>query len=65
MPDPFTPFATHTIPATVHEVPCTLDGLLMNEAGRRVREPYADTGGFTLPNLARTPDWQDSNQCDG
>ena len=24
-----------------------LDGLLMNETGRRVREQYADTGGFT------------------
>ena len=34
-------------PATVHEAPYILDGLLMNETGRRVREQYADTGGFT------------------
>ena len=39
--------ATQTIPATVHEAPYILDGLLMNETGRRVREQYADTGGFT------------------
>jgi len=45
--DQFAPFATQTIPATVHEAPYILDGLLMNEAGRRVREQYADTGGFT------------------
>ena len=45
--DQFAPFATQTIPATVHEAPYILDGLLMNEAGRRVREHYADTGGFT------------------
>ena len=43
----FSPFATQTIPATVHEAPYILDGLLMNETGRRVREQYADTGGFT------------------
>ena len=45
--DQFAPFATQTIPATVHEAPYILDGLLMNETGRRVREQYADTGGFT------------------
>ena len=45
--DQFAPFATQTIPATAHEAPYILDGLLMNEAGRRVREHYADTGGFT------------------
>ncbi len=44
--DRFSPFATQTIPATVHEAPI-LDGRLMNETGRRVREQYADTGGFT------------------
>ena len=43
--DRFSPFATQTIPATVHEAPYILDGLLMNETGRRVREQYADTGG--------------------
>ena len=45
--DRYSPFATQTIPATVHETPYILDGLLMNETGRRVREQYADTGGFT------------------
>ena len=29
------------------EAPYILDGLLMNEAGQRIREQYADTGGFT------------------
>ena len=52
--DQFAPFATQTIPATVHEAPCILDGLLMNDAGRRVREQYADTGGFTDPVFAVT-----------
>lgn len=41
------PFATQTIPATVNEAPYILDGLLMNETGKRIKEQYADTGGFT------------------
>lgn len=45
--DQFAPFAIQTIPATVNEAPYILDGLLMNETGRAVREQYADTGGFT------------------
>lgn len=45
--DQFGPFATQTIPATVSEAPYILDGLLMNEAGRKIKEQYADTGGFT------------------
>ena len=45
--DQFGPFASQTIPATVSEAPYILDGLLMNEAGRNIREQYADTGGFT------------------
>jgi len=45
--DQFAPFATQTIPATVHEAPYILDGLLMNDAGQNIREHYADTGGFT------------------
>ena len=36
--DRFSPFATRTIPATVHEAPYILDGLLMNETGRRIRD---------------------------
>src|SRR3546814_8761010 len=35
------------IPATVSEAPYILHGLLMNDAGRRVRQHFADTGGFT------------------
>lgn len=45
--DRFAPFASWTIPATVSEAPYLLDGLTMNEAGRRIEEQYADTGGFT------------------
>jgi hypothetical protein len=45
--DQFGPFATQVIPATVNEAPYILDGLLLNEAGKKVREQYADTGGFT------------------
>jgi TnpA family transposase len=45
--DQFGPFATQTIPATVSEAPYILDGLLMNEAGRKIKEQYTDTGGFT------------------
>ena len=44
--DRFAPFASRTIPATVSEAPYLLDGLTMNEAGRRIEEQYADTGGF-------------------
>lgn len=47
MSDQFAPFATQNIPATVSEAPYILDGLLMNETGRKIREQYADTGGFT------------------
>ena len=45
--DQFGPFATQNIPATVNEAPYILDGLLMNDVGRRIKEQYADTGGFT------------------
>ena len=45
--DRFAPFSSRTIPATVSEAPYLLDGLTMNEAGRRIEEQYADTGGFT------------------
>ena len=45
--DEFGPFAIQTIPATVNEAPYILDGLLMTDAGQRIREQYADTGGFT------------------
>jgi TnpA family transposase len=45
--DRFGPFATQNIPATVSEAPYILDGLLMNEVGRKIKEQYADTGGFT------------------
>lgn len=45
--DQYAPFATQVIPATVNEAPYILDGLLMNPTGKRVKEQYADTGGFT------------------
>lgn len=45
--DRFGPFATQTIPATVNEAPYILDRLLMTQAGRHIREQYADSGGFT------------------
>lgn len=45
--DRFGPFATQDIPVTVNEAPYILDGLLMTEVGRRIKEQYADTGGFT------------------
>lgn len=45
--DQFGPFATQNIPATVNEAPYILDGLLMNNTGRKIKEQYADTGGFT------------------
>lgn len=45
--DQFAPFATQTIPATVNEAPYILDGLLMNETGKQIKEQYADAGGFT------------------
>jgi TnpA family transposase len=45
--DRFGPFATQNIPATVNEAPYILDGLLMNDTGRKIKEQYADTGGYT------------------
>jgi TnpA family transposase len=45
--DQFGPFATQTIPATVNEAPYILDGLLMTDVGQKIREQYADSGGFT------------------
>lgn len=45
--DQYGPFAMKTIPATAHEAPYILDGLTMNDTGKRIREHYADTGGFT------------------
>jgi hypothetical protein len=36
-----------TIAAIVSEAPYLLEGLTMNDAGRRIEEQYADTGGFT------------------
>jgi TnpA family transposase len=45
--DQYGPFFTQTIPATAPEAPYIIDGLVANESGRRVREQYADTGGFT------------------
>lgn len=55
--DQFAPFAIQTIPATVSEAPYILDGLLMNETGKRIREQYTDTGGFTDHVLAPLQSW--------
>ena len=45
--DQYAAFATQVIPATASEAPYILDGLLMNDAGRHIREQFTDTGGFT------------------
>lgn len=45
--DQYAPFSTRMIPATASEAPYILDGLLMNDTGRQIREQFADTGGFT------------------
>lgn len=45
--DQYGPYATKSIPSTANEAPYILDGLTMNEAGKRIKEHYADTGGFT------------------
>lgn len=52
--DQFSPFATQTFPATVNEAPYILDGLLMSETGKQIKEQYADTGGFTDHVFAMT-----------
>ena len=52
--DQFGPFATQNIPATVNEAPYILDGLLMNEVGKKIKEQYSDTGGFTDHVFAAT-----------
>ena len=46
--DQYGPFATQVIPATVNEAPYILDGLLMSPTGKRIKEQYADTRGFTV-----------------
>jgi len=45
--DRFGPFWIATIPATVNEAPYILDGLCLTETGKKIKEHYADTGGFT------------------
>ncbi len=52
--DQFGPFASQKIPATVNEVPFILDGLLTTDAGRKIKEQYADTGDFTDHTFALT-----------
>lgn len=52
--DQFGPFASQKIPATVNEAPFILDGLLTTDAGRKIKEQYADTGGFTDHTFALT-----------
>ncbi|CDO38850.1 hypothetical protein SPHV1_780013 [Novosphingobium sp. KN65.2] len=45
--DQYAPFASRLIPVTASEAPYILSGLLANEAGRQIREQYADTAGYT------------------
>ena len=45
--DQYGPHHATLIPATAHEAPYVLDGLLRTPSGRRLREHYTDTGGFT------------------
>ncbi len=45
--DQYGPFSTELIPSTAHEAPYILNGLVMNETGRKIKEHYTDTGGFT------------------
>ncbi len=45
--DQFGPFWIAAIPSTVSEAPYILDGLCLTETGKRIREHYTDTGGFT------------------
>lgn len=45
--DQFGPFSMQTIPSTAHEAPYILNALTMNETGKKIKEHYADTGGFT------------------
>jgi len=52
--DQFGPFASQKIPATVNEAPFILDGLLTSDAGRKIKEQYTDTGGFTDHTFALT-----------
>ena len=57
--DRFSPFATQTIPATVHEAPYILDGLLMNETGQRPRflrtPPPQTLAALSRPRSSRPP----------
>lgn len=45
--DQFGPYHTKVIPATAHEAPHVLDGLLRHESSLEIEEHYTDTGGFT------------------
>jgi len=41
------PYRTKVITGTPHEAPHMIDGLLYHETDLNIREPYADTGGYT------------------
>jgi TnpA family transposase len=45
--DQYAPFHVTQITATTFEAPYVLDGLVTTAAGRRIREHFTDTGGFT------------------
>jgi TnpA family transposase len=40
-------FGLKVIPSTAHEAPYVLDMLTMNDTGKRIKEHYTDTGGFS------------------
>ena len=45
--DQYGPYWINSIPATVNEAPYILDGLCLTEIGKKIKEHYVDTGGFT------------------
>ena len=45
--DQYGPYWINSIPATVNEAPYILDGLCLSEIGKKIKEHYVDTGGFT------------------
>ncbi len=53
--DQYAPFATQVIPATASEAPYILDGLLMNDAGRHIREQFTDTAASPITSLPHVP----------
>lgn len=49
--DRFAPFATQTIPATVHKAPYILDGLLMTDARQNIRDRTAEVQSYRITGM--------------